>query len=153
MIVLLLSVALLAFLGVLFTRTVSQRGTHSTLEDQAKALLGAKALLQAAIYKYRVLPSDFFRIKEEEGDPIKQNTLYQAWVADFDASYASSPARAIQDSVPGITDIGLATWPSIVNFSKPGMQYKQDFMRVRTYAVYNGFRKEIEELVELHVTQ
>ena len=149
--VLLLSVAMLSLLAVVFTKTTSQRGTHSLLADQTRALVAAKSLMQPAIYKCRMLPADFFRLNEAGLAPASQSTYLGVWLSDFDTA-ASSPAKILAGHFPMVSSMGVGTYTRVL-MQKPGLQYRRDYILIETWAVCNGQKKTIQELLEMSVTQ
>ncbi|HNV70851.1 MAG TPA: hypothetical protein PKO06_14210 [Candidatus Ozemobacteraceae bacterium] len=151
MTVLVISVAMLSLLAVLFTRTTAQRGTHSMLADQTRALVAAKGLLQPAIYKCRVLPAEFFRLNDTTIDAASRSTFLATWMTDFDPT-ASSSAKLIAQQMPAISAMGISTFTRVL-MQKPGLQYRRDYIHLESWAVCNGQRKVVQELLEMSVTQ
>ncbi len=149
--VLVLSVAMLSLLAVLFTRSTAQRGTHSLLADQTRALVAAKSLLQPAIYKCRVLPAEFFRLNDTTVDAASRSTFLGAWLIDFDPT-ASSPAKLMAQQFPYISSMGISTFTRVL-MQKPGLQYYRDYIHVESWAVCNDQKKVVQELLEMSVTQ
>ncbi|MBI3038605.1 hypothetical protein HYY75_06065 [bacterium] len=147
--VLLLCMILMIFITTLFFKTGSQKGTHGILLEQTKALHLARGVMQLALYKFKVLPTEFYRlenVKKSGSDTVFLNS----WMADFDPAVATSPIRRILTQVP---DINLLNYTSGVNdFSiqaQEDLGYKKDFLRIRAFGKCNQQQKQIEELVEV----
>lgn len=147
---LLLAVALLGFISIMLFNTRSQKGTHDLQIDQAQALTIARGVMQLAVYKYRMLPAEFIRWQETI-NPGKKLEYQTAWMSDFNHADSNSPAHKLKASFHRCDDLGVATFSRIV-LTTPGMEYTKDVLRIVTFAVVNGQRRALEELLEFRLT-
>lgn len=147
---LLLAVALLGFISIMLFNTRSQKGTHEMQIDQAQALTIARGVMQLAVYKYRMLPAEFIRWQDTT-DPGKKLLFQTAWLSDFNHQEPTSPANRLKGSFQRCDDLGVATFSRIV-LTTPGMEYTKDVLRIVTFAVVNGQRRTLEELLEFRLT-
>lgn len=149
LIVLVLSVALLSFITVLVNNSRAQKTAHTGQYDRARALMAARTAMQLAIYKYRVLLSEFYKVKEHAGN------YETTWMSDFDTSDIDAPAHKLHtilnnllpDDLPydfGVSEFKIA--------SKGGTNgYKKDYIQITTWGTYGEFKKVIQELVEVQI--
>ena len=146
---LLLAVALLGLVSVMLFSTRAQKGTHDLLVDQAQALAIARGMMQIAVYKFRMLPAEFFRI--QSADPAHRPVFEGAWMADFNPEIADSPASRLKSSFRNCQDLGVATFTQI-HLTTPGSDYVKDLLRIVTFAVVNNQKRTLEELLEFRLT-
>lgn len=149
LIVLVLSVALLGFVTVLVKNAGSQKTAHTGQYVRARALMAARTAMQLAIYKYRVLLSEFYKVKDKAG--IYETT----WMSDFDTNDTLSPAfklrKILNDKLKddldynfGVTEFKIA--------SKGGDEgYFKDYVQITTWGTYGKFKKVIQELIEVKI--
>jgi hypothetical protein len=159
-VVLVFCTAILTLLGVLLMNTRQQRGTFSKQYEQTRALMAARSAVQLAIYKYRVLPSEYYRIHQMAiavkagGDPAEFNITRTIWLHDLQTEHANTPAAIIkqhlESEAAGTFDFGVEEF-DLVSSSLHG--YNQDYLRVRAWGSFNGTRKTLEELVEVQIAQ
>jgi len=161
-IVLVFCIAILGFLTVLLFNTRSQRGTHESQYDQVRALMAARSATQMAIYKYRVLPSEFYKIHKLElqvrsgissaADVAVLNQAKTFWLEDLTTEFAGSPAIRVKtqlDAAGGgnhqfaVEEFGLV--------SRTNQGYIKDYLKIRAWGSFNGTRKIIEELIEVKI--
>lgn len=161
-IVLVFCVAILGFLTVLLINTKSQRGTHDSQYDQTRALMAARSATQMAIYKYRVLPSEFYKIHKLElavrsgaASAAMAAVLDQVrnfWLEDFATELPGGPAAKIKaqldETAGGDHRFGVDEF-SIVSRESQG--YIKDYLKIRAWGSFNGIRKELEELIEVKI--
>ena len=76
--------------GILVFNTKSKKETHTFQYDTTQALMAANAAIQLAVYKYRVLPSEYYRIYEmeisERATGVADPNIEEAkrlWLADL----------------------------------------------------------------------
>ena len=108
--------------------------------------------MQLAVYKFRMLPAEFFRAQDPGLTPAQKAFLTRSWLADFDAANATSPVRLLKNNFPNCQDLGVATFTRIV-MTSPGKEYTQDVIRIVTYATVNQQKKTLEELLEVNLTK
>ena len=162
-VVLVMSLAFLSLAGILFFYTGSQRVSHENLVKQTKAMMAAKAAVQLAVYKYRVLPREFYLYQDalKPGPlvtvglpPPASADVVDAWMGDLSSQnggvFASLAARlAAVDPEGGTYQMRVTKFDLI---SKASQGYQQDFLRIEAWGDYDGDRKTIEEFVEIQVT-
>lgn len=150
-IVLILSVVLMVSIGTMFSLTKQQRGTHEHIFAQTRALMAAKSAVQLALYKFRVLPSEFYRLKE---NGLNDEAYGKYWFADFNPIIKGSPAQVILRNLKNADgakyDFGVTDFSIISRLDKG---YKRDYIRIRAWGVCDGFRKEVEELIEVAIIE
>jgi hypothetical protein len=167
-VVLVFCTAILTLLGILLMNTRQQRGTFSKQYEQTRALMAARSAVQLAIYKYRVLPSEYYRIHQMAiavkagGDPAEFNITRMIWLHDLQTEHANTPAAKIKQHLEtgaagagdpgaaGVFDFGVDEF-DLVSSTLHG--YSQDYLRVRAWGSFNGTRKTLEELVEVQIAQ
>lgn len=163
-VVLLFCTAILGLVTVLVFNTRSHKGSNSYQYDSSRALMAATAAMQLAIYKYRVLPSDYYKIhtfevavRKTPGDAAAAATLAtlkNAWTADFQSDTKDSPAEKIKlhlDNTTGIShSFGVEEF-SIV--SKAGTGYAKDYLKIRAWGKAGDSRKVLEELIEVRISK
>ncbi len=159
-VVLVFCTAILALIGILLMNTRQQRGTFSKQYEQTRALMAARSAVQLAIYKYRVLPSEYYRIHQMAmavqagGDPTEFNITRTMWLHDLHTENADTPAAKIKQHLEaeaaGTFDFGIDDF-DLVTRTLQG--YNQDYLRVRAWGSFNGTRKTLEELVEVQIAQ
>jgi type II secretory pathway pseudopilin PulG len=150
-VVLVFCVVLLLSVGVLFFQTRSQRGVHENLQQQMRALTAARGILQLAVYKFRVLPTDFYRVAIPPAPP--GSPLRDAWMNDFDPDVPGSLAKELGDAYR-LAD-GCSYRVGIERFElvdREEFGYRKDFVLIRAYGECDGFRRTIDELIEIEVT-
>ena len=159
-VVLMFCTAILGLVTVLVFNTRSHRGSHTYQYDTSRALMAATAAMQLAIYKYRVLPSDYYKIHTVEAAVRKSaadaaataelSALKTAWMADFQSDNQDGPAAKIKlqlDNSAGIShSFGVEEF-SIV--SKTGSGYDKDYLKIRAWGSAGSTRKVLEELIEV----
>jgi len=159
-VVLVFCTAILTLLGILLMNTRQQRGTFSKQYEQTRALMAARSAVQLAIYKYRVLPSEYYRIHQQSlavkggGDPTEFNITRMIWLHDLQTEHANTPAARIKQHLEtgnsGVFDFGVEEF-DLVSSTLQG--YNQDYLRVRAWGSFNGTRKTLEELIEVQIAQ
>jgi hypothetical protein len=150
-VVLIFCIVLLMSVGVLFFQTRTQRGVHGDLVQQMRALTAARGMLQFAIYKFRVLPTEFYRFAlppAPVGSPIRT-----AWMSDFDPDDPNSLAARLADSYRA-TDgclyrVGIDRFELV---DREEFGYRKDFVLIRAWGECNGYRRTIDELIEVEIT-
>lgn len=163
-VVLVFCMAVLGFLTVLFMNTRAQRGTQESQYDQTRALLAAKAAAQLAIYKYRVLPSEFYKIHQLElavrsgtapaDAGVTLNSVKGSWLEDFDTQVGGSPASIIKNqldqSAGGDHNFAVEEFALV---SREQRGYIKDYLKIRTWGSFGLSRKVIEELIEVKIAK
>lgn len=156
-------IAILGLVTVLVFNTRSHRGSHTYQQDASRSLMAATAAMQLAIYKYRVLPSEYYKIHALEMQKNKGtadaaainalNILKTAWMADFQSDNAGSPAARIKakidQSTGGNHSFGVEEFSLV---SKTAQGYTRDYLKIRTWGAAGDTRKVLEELIEVRIS-
>ncbi|MFZ5951793.1 MAG: hypothetical protein ACOYXC_13870 [Candidatus Rifleibacteriota bacterium] len=165
-VVLVFCVAILGLVTVLVMNTRFHKGSHNIQFEQTRALMAAKAAMQLAIYKFRVLPSEFYKLHEIEkllranpGDPLLINKLKafeDIWNMDFDSDVPGSPADKINQRLNSIDQVDANNRHSFkVPFfklvSRKNKGYVKDFIQIRSSGKYGNSEKVLEELIEVTI--
>ncbi len=162
-VVMIFCIAILGLVTVLVFNTRSHRGSHTYQHDVSRSLMAATAAMQLAIYKYRVLPSEYYKIHALEIQKNKGtadaaavnalNTLKTAWMADFQSDNAGSPAAKIKaeidQSTGGNHSFGVEEFSLV---SKTATGYARDYLKVRAWGSSGDTRKVLEELIEVRIS-
>ncbi len=162
-VVMVFCVAILGLVTVLVFNTRSHKGSHAYQHDASRALMAATAAMQLAIYKYRVLPSEYYKIhalemKKNKGTADaavigELNARKAAWLADFQSDNAGSPAAKIKaeidQSTRGNHSFGVEEFSLV---SKTAQGYTRDYLKIRTWGVSGDSRKVLEELIEVRIS-
>jgi hypothetical protein len=111
--------------------------------------MAAKSAGQLALYKFRVLPSEFYRLKK---NGPKDEVYGKYWFADFNPNINGSPAQVILRNLRRADaanyDFGVSDFSLV---SRMDQGYKRDYIRIRAWGTCDGFRKEVEELIEVAI--
>ncbi|NLI77169.1 MAG: hypothetical protein GX442_12100 [Candidatus Riflebacteria bacterium] len=153
--VLVLAVGLLVFVSVLFFRTRVQKDTHSLLLAQSRALLAARGIMQMALYKFRVLPTEFYQVAsltrlvpETVDDPVRSG-----WLAEMQSPAGGPIAQKLADSLKASDGkdyaMGISRFELV---TREAEGYRKDFIRIEAWGACEGQKKIIEELLEVEVT-
>lgn len=163
-VVMIFCLAILGLVTVLVFNTRSHKGSHAYQYDASRSLMAATAATQLAIYKYRVLPSEYYKIHTLD-TAVRKGTadaatvawltaLKTAWMADFQSDTPNSPAEKIKTELDNSTGIshsfGVEEF-SIV--SKAGSGYAKDYLKIRAWGAASGTRKVLEELIEVRISK
>lgn len=162
-VVLVFCTAILGLITVLLQNTRAQRGNKEIQEAQTKALLAAKAATQLAIYKYRVLPSEFYRIntlelKVRAGTANAANVallamVKKAWMDDFDSKISGSPASLIKIRLDQNAGDGHNFGLEEFSLVSSAGNYAKDFLKIRAWGSFGDSHKVLEELIEVKIVR
>jgi hypothetical protein len=165
-VVLAFCVGILGLVTVLVMNTRFHKGSHQVQFEQIRALMAAKAAMQLAIYKFRVLPSEFYKIhdieKALEMNPLDPDLLArkqaykEIWNRDFNSEIADSPAAKIKQKMNSVDMISAEKRHSfsVEEFrlvSRKSKGYIKDYVKIRAVGSYGNARKVLEELIEVKV--
>jgi Tfp pilus assembly protein PilX len=157
-------IAMLGLIGVLVSNTRSKRDSHSLQSDSTRALMAAASAVQLAVYKYRVLPSEFYKIHNLEME-VRSSTadsaaiarlgeLKKAWMEDFQSENKGSPASIIKEKLDESTganhSFGIEEFTVV---SRAASGYTQDYLKVRAWGLSGETRKVLEELIEVKISK
>lgn len=154
-IVLILAMVLLGFVSVLFFRSRAQRDTFRKLELQAKALAAARGLMQVALYKFRVLPTEFYQVASAVRElPPAAAAPYQAvWQAELESDRGGDIARHLTDSLRQFDghsyQVGINKYELLTRMDSG---YRRDFLRLEVWGQCESERRVIEELLEVELS-
>ena len=176
--VVLLCSVLISMLSILFYNTRNKKNTQEFQYDTTRALMAANAAVQLAVYKYRVLSSEYYKINEIELDlriqkldlnSPKLNKYKEIWLSDLQTK--SSPDDSTEDGNNGYNstattikktfqeyanekgknfDFGVSSF-DLVSLEKNG--YTKDYIKIKVWGTYNNVRKDVEELIEVSVVK
>jgi len=153
--VLLASVVIFILAATLYFNTRSQTATHARLTEQTKALMAARAAMQLAQYKFRMLPTEFYAFDRviKTGTPDQIASFTTGWMGDFDPTRPNTAAAKLSQSL-GATDggsyqLGIATFSLI---TRTGKGYTKDFLQITSWGSFNGVRRSLDALIEVEVT-
>lgn len=160
-------VGILGLVTVLVMNTQFHKGSHELQFEQTRALMAAKAAIQLAIYKFRVLPSEFYKIHEiemelktnysDEGQK-KLKFFKDKWLQDLNSEVKDSPAAKIKEKMDSISPPNKEPDKGH-NFkveecklvSRKDKGYIKDYIKIRAVGSYKGATKVLEELIEAKV--
>ncbi len=162
-VVMVFCIAILGLVTVLVFNTRSHKGSNAYQYDASRALMAATAAMQLAIYKYRVLPSEYYKIHALEIQKNKGtadamavsvlNARKAAWMADFQSDNAGSPAAKIKaeidQSTRGNHSFGVEEFSLV---SKAAQGYTRDYLKIRAWGTSGDTRKVLEELIEVRIS-
>ncbi len=167
-VVLVFCTGILGLVTVLVMNTSFHRGSHEQQFEQSRALMAAKSAMQLAIYKFRVLPSEFYKIQEIE-NLLKDNPADSAlmarlnshkaiWKADLNSEVPDSPAQTIAAFLNTVDQTGPDRRHSFVIeefklVSKKDKGYVKDYLKIRATGQFADTRKVLEELIEVQIAE
>ena len=175
--VILFCTVLITMLSFLFYNTRTKKSTQEFQYDTTRALMAANAAVQLAMYKYRVLSSEYYRINEIEldlrannqsldgEDLIKGKTI---WLSDLCTKVSpdinaesgenefNSTATKIKMNFDHFSDEGVnynfgVTSFELVSLEKNG--YTKDYIKINAWGTYRHVRKDVEELIEVSIVR
>ncbi len=175
--VILFCTVLITMLSFLYYNTKVKRASQVFQYDTTRALMAANAAVQLAIYKYRVLPSEYYKINEIELDLRLKNQSLDSeelvyakniWLRDLctksdpasdennDLKEENSAVTTIKKCFGDFTnegkdyDFGVSSF-ELVSLNKNG--YTKDYIKIKAWGMYNNKRKDVEELIEISVVK
>lgn len=156
-IVLVFCMAMLGLVTILVKNSMFQENIHSRQYDRARALMAARIAMQLAIYKFRVLASEFYEVnKLKKANAPNANSYYQAWMSDFDTSDPKAPAKKIKSTLNGMEtndlnyDFGVDDFKIV---SKTDDGYNKDYLQIKTWGKYGEYKKVLQELIEVEIAE
>ena len=172
--VILLCTVLITMLSFLFYNTRIKKNTQEFQYDTTRALMAANAAVELAVYKYRVLSSEYYKINELELSLRSANESLDApdlvnmkniWLSDLCTNNIlegeanngfNSTAKRIKEKFNNFTgedksyDFGVSSF-ELVSLEKNG--YTKDYIKIKAWGTYNNVRKDVEELIEVSVVK
>lgn len=162
--VMLLCTAIVTMLSVLAYNSKTKKATQTFHYETTKALMAANAAIQLATYKYRALPSEYYKIQEMEiqqrisrtNDPNLAQAK-QVWLSDLNSeSEAVGPIKSAMNSFCIVNDPKLvATITFAVDsfdlVSSEDTGYTQDYIRIKAWGKCGTMRKDVEELIQVTI--
>jgi hypothetical protein len=167
-VVLVFCTGILGLVTVLVMNTSFHKGSHVQQFEQSRALMAAKSAMQLAIYKFRVLPSEFYKIQEIEnqlkdnpGDAdliAALNHYTTIWKADLNSEVPDSPAETIAAFLDTVDQTGPDRKHSFVVeefklVSKKDKGYVKDYLKISATGQFADTRKALEELIEVQIAE
>ncbi|MBF0409111.1 MAG: hypothetical protein HQM10_17315 [Candidatus Riflebacteria bacterium] len=156
--VLLLNIVLVVFASALIWNFESQKIRHVINYDRMRAVYAAKSAIQLAIYKIRVLPTEFYNIAHSKaafGEPVSE-TFNETWLSDFDSENPSATCPA-NIAMTTFSNTDNATYScgitSIKLVSKTERGYVQDYIRVSAWGKCGKAKENVEELIEIGIAK
>jgi len=154
--VMVICVTLISFAGILFFQISSQNHTQPKTILQTKAMMAARGALQMAIYKFRVLPNEFYYAAANSDTAVNASAdtrIFDAWLEDLNSTTDDSSAKKLADSLK--TADGMDYQLGIEEFrliSKKDQGYYQDFVSIKAWGNCEGERRVLQELIEVGLT-
>jgi hypothetical protein len=159
--------AILGFVGVMHFNMKTKTHTQKNHYENTKALWAATSGLQLALYKYRVLPSEYYYIQELE---VKRRAMTitavelillrrakDLWLRDLNSAVDDSVAAQTCAHLDTITGENTGTFGfEIESFdlvSNEGSGYIKDFLRVRAMGRYKSTKRILEDMVEISISK
>ena len=168
---------LITMLGVLFHNTKHKSGTQDYQYDSTKALMAANIAVQLAVYKYRVLTSEYYKINELELDIISKGSNAEAseieklekakkiWLSDLRTNPevidnlpgdSRNPTLIIRENIKNFIadnknlEFGVDSF-SLISSDDDG--YTKDYIKIKAWGSCDRVRKDIEELIETSIVR
>ncbi len=156
-------IAILAFAAVMHFNMKTKTHTQKRHYEDARALWAATSAIQLALYKYRVLPAEYYYIQEleykkrrQEASPQELDLLKDAkkvWLEDLNSLSEGSVAAIICANLDAITKAEEGSYAfQIQKFdlvSNEDYGYVKDFLRVRAMGRYKDTQRVLEDMVEV----
>ena len=168
---------LVTMLSFLFINTKTKKSSQEFQYDTTRALMAANTAVQLAIYKYRVLSSDYYKINELElklrakkkdlNDPELVNCKY-IWLRDLctkvkpdiNSESGENPYNTTASKIKRNFDhfseegenynFGVSSF-ELVSLEKNG--YTKDYIKIKAWGTYRHTRKDVEELIEVSIVR
>ncbi len=168
---------LITMLGVLYHNTKHKSGTQDYQYDSTKALMAANIAVQLAVYKYRVLTSEYYKINELELDIISKGSNAEAseieklekakkiWLNDLRTDPevidnlpgdSRNPTLIIRENIKNFIadnknlEFGVDSF-NLISSDDDG--YTKDYIKIKAWGSCDGVRKDIEELIETSIVR
>ena len=175
--VILFCTVLITMLSFLFYNTRTKRNTQEFQYDTTRALMAANTAVQLAVYKYRVLSSEYYRINELELSLRSQNQSLDApelvvgkttWLSDLCTKVSPDIGAESGENEFNFTatkikrnfdhfseegenyNFGVSSF-ELVSLEKNG--YTKDYIKIKAWGTYRHVRKDVEELIEVSVVR
>ena len=175
--VILFCTVLVTMLSFLFYNSRTKKSTQEFQYDTTRALMAANAAVQLAVYKYRVLSSEYYKINELELDLRIQNKDLNdpllmkgknIWLSDLCTKVSPNINSESGESQYNLTaskvkrtfdnfaedgnnyDFGVSSF-ELVSLEKNG--YTKDYIKIKAWGTYKHVRKDVEELIEVSIVR
>lgn len=176
--VIMLCTVLITMLSLLFYNTRSKKSTQEFQYDTTRALMAANSAVELAIYKYRVLSSEYYKINEMELKARIQNKnldeypllVYSknVWLSDLCTKIKADINSESGENEHNLTatkikrnfdhfseegenyNFGVSSF-ELVSLEKNG--YTKDYIKIKAWGTYRHTRKDVEELIEVSVVR
>ena len=168
---------LVTMLSFLFINTKTKKSTQEFQYETTRALMAANTAVQLAIYKYRVLSSDYYKINELElklraqkkdlNDPllVKSKNIWLSDLCtkvkpDINSESGENPYNMTASKIKRNFDhfseegenynFGVSSF-ELVSLEKNG--YTKDYIKIKAWGTYRHTRKDVEELIEVSIVR
>ena len=166
--VMIVCTVIIIMLGILYSNTRSKSHTQKYQYDSTRALLAANAAIQLAVYKFRALPAEYYKIYQKELDSgfkpdsvtlEKINKAKEVWLSDLNTLQNGDTATKIKtefdnhaklDGIMAEHDFCVASF-TLISLEDDG--YKKDYIKINAWGKCNSIRKDIEELIEASLVE
>ncbi|MBF0545382.1 MAG: hypothetical protein HQM08_13160 [Candidatus Riflebacteria bacterium] len=128
-----------------------------------RAMLAAKSVIQLAIYKFRVLPNEYYEMihwtKPFPGSPLDDHLrelFCGGWVNDFNSSMRipNCPAFLIMQEFSNSDSCQYSCGINAMELiSKSDHGYVKDYIRIEAFGACGKEKQVIEELIEIGITK
>lgn len=162
--VMLLCTAIVTMLSVLAYNSKTKKATQTFHYETTKALLAANAAIQIATYKYRALPSEYYKIQEMEiqqrisgvSNP-KLAEAKQVWLSDLNSE--SAEIGLIKETMNSFCIVNDPKAVATITFAVDSFDlvsseetgYTQDYIRIKAWGKCGAMRKDVEELIQVTI--
>lgn len=142
--------------GIFYIYTQNQKTSFNTLVNETKALLAAKSLLQMIIYKYRVLPTEFYIVASATRNLNATDSLrfLSSWIDEFRGEISGDKAVIISEYLKKFDgksyNVGVSSFTLL---TREDFGYKRDYIYVEVWGECDGVKKVITELLEVELTK
>ena len=181
--VIMFCILLICMLSILFHNSKTKKGSHELQYDSTRALMAANTAVQLAVYKYRVLTAEYYRINTFELEKIIQvknagNQPAAGHVEILDLAKKVWISDLITKDPPNINDLP-SDYNKTINYIKKNFEnyisnekkdinfgidsfdlisynndgYTKDYIKIKAWGSCNNIRKEVEEVIETSIVR
>ncbi len=181
--VIMFCILLICMLSILFHNSRTKKGTHELQYDSTRALMAANTAVQLAVYKYRVLTAEYYRINTFELEKIIQiknagNQPEAEHITRLELAKNVWISDLITKNPPSINDLPN-DYNKTVNYIKKNFEnyiseekkdidfgivsfdlissnddgYTKDYIKIKAWGSCNNIRKEVEEVIETSIVR
>jgi hypothetical protein len=161
------STAVLGLVAVLHFNMRAKTHTQTNHYEHTRALWAATSGLQLALYKYRVLPAEYYYLQELEIKRRAENITApellalrrakEIWLGDLNSAIDDTVAAQVCAHLDAIASETVGTFGfEIEQFdlvSNEGSGYIKDFLRIRAMGRYKKTKRVLEDMVEISISK